>query len=140
MLAGSYTYLCEVDKSLEMAELIRAGEAGYARDYRLGTAFGSNKDALRLDAFTFGLFEVLADRLRCRDDSLRLLTYLHKLLALGPGDAARRGLNEMCSLNSQQPLIRYVAGGRFNGLKLLGGKAPEIGLFAKLLADEIESR
>ena len=139
MLDGTIGYLYEIDKSLEMTELIRAGEAGYARDCRAGTAFGKERDALRLDAYTLGLLDVFAGRLGRRDDSLRLLTYLHKLVALGPGYEARQQFGKMVSLNRQPALTRYVAGGRIHGLRLLGGKSPEIGLFAELLVDEIES-
>jgi hypothetical protein len=127
----------EIDKSLEIAALIRASEAGYARDYRSGAAFGPEGDQRRLDAFTFGLLDALAHRLGSRHDTLRLLTYLHSLMERGPGQGARRFFRQMCALGNVPIMARYVAGGRYHIVRVLAGNPPGIGRFARLLSEEL---
>jgi hypothetical protein len=75
----------ELDRSLEAALLLRASEAGFARDYRSGAAFGQQEDRLRLEAFSLGLLDALAQRMGDRHRSLKLLAYMHALVEHGPG-------------------------------------------------------
>lgn len=127
----------EIDQSLEIALLIRAGEIGFARDYRTGNAFGSDGDRYRIDAFTLGLLDALAQRLGQHPESLRLLIYLLKLIEHGPGKAARQSLREMYALGDVAGFARYVSGGRRHVLRTLAGRSPAVGQFAELLADEL---
>jgi hypothetical protein len=126
----------ELDKSLEIAVLIRAREAGYVRDYAPGAAIGREDELRRLDAFTLGLLDALAHRLGARHDTLRLLAYLYALFEHGPGRPARKAFREMFALGSTPKFARYFASGRHHVVKLLQGSTPDAGRFASLLAEE----
>lgn len=127
----------ELDKSLEAAVMLRSSEAGYARDYRNGTAFGRVEDERRLDAFSFGLFDALAERTGNRAQTLALLIYFCALLEQGPGINARRSFEAMWTIGTKPKLGRYVVGGRLHVLRMLSGKKAEAGIFAKLLEQEL---
>jgi hypothetical protein len=129
----------ELDRSLEAALLLRASEAGFARDYRSGAAFGQEEDRLRLEAFSLGLLDALAQRLGDRQQNLRLLAYMNALVEYGPGIKAREAGQRMLDLSYKPQLGRYVAGGRRHALKVLRGNARETGLFAELLVEELQS-
>jgi hypothetical protein len=128
----------ELDRSLEAALLLRASEAGFARDYRSGAAFGREEDQLRLEAFALGMFDALAQRLGDRQQCLHLLAYMSALVEHGPGSRAREAVQRMLDLNYRPQLCRYVAGGRRHAMKVLRGNARETGLFAELLAEELQ--
>lgn len=130
----------EIDRSLEIATLIRSGEIGFARDYRAGTAFGADGDRYRLDAFTLGLLDAMAQHASLQADSYRLLVYLFKLIEHGPGKSARLSTHEMLALGEVPLFSRYVSGGRRHVLSTLAGRSPEVGRFAQLLSDELASR
>jgi hypothetical protein len=127
----------ELDKSVEIAALIRASEAGYARDYRKGVAFGHAADRRRLDAFTLGLLDALAHRIGVRHETIKLLAYVHTLLEHGPGQIARTSFREFMALGTTPVLARYVAGGRHHILRVLSGNPPQVGRFAELLTEEL---
>jgi hypothetical protein len=127
----------KTDQSLEITELLRASEAGYARDYRQGAAFGTEGDTRRLDAFTLGMLDALAHRMVSPADALKLLVYLHKLLARGPGQLARNASRQMLALDGIPTLKRYVAGGRYHAIRALTGRSHDVGRFARLLAEEL---
>lgn len=127
----------ELDKAIEIAMLIRASEAGYARDYRKGVAFGHAADRRRLDAFTLGLLDALAHRIGVRHETVLLLAYVHSLLEHGPGQTARNFFREFLALGKTPVLARYVAGGRHHILRVLSGNPPRAGRFAELLAEEL---
>jgi hypothetical protein len=127
----------ELDKSIEIAVLIRASEAGYARDYRKGVAFGHAADRRRLDAFTLGLLDALAHRIGVRHETIRLLAYINTLLEHGPGQIARNSFREFMALATTPVLARYIAGGRHHILRVLSGNQPQVGRFAELLAEEL---
>jgi hypothetical protein len=129
----------ELDKSLEIAVLIRASESGYVRDYLKGAAIARDDELRRLDAFTLGLLDALAHRLGSRHDTLRLLAYLHALLEHGPGRPARKAFREMFALGSTPKFARYFASGRHHVVKVLQGSTPEAGRFAALLAEEFDA-
>ena len=131
------TIIQEIDKSLEIAELIRASESGYARDFRSGSAFGQEADRRRLDAFTLGVLDALAKRIGSRQDWLGILVYQHKLLELGPGERTRSAYREMCELASKIEFARYVGGGRYHALRVLSGIEPDVGRFARLMSEEL---
>lgn len=128
----------ELDKALEAVVLLRAGEEGYARDYRTGTAFGSEEDRRRLDAFTMGMLDMLARRLGNDEQVLPLLAYLKMLLDHGPGPLARQALAGMLRLRELPELRCYIAGGRRLVLQLLANKVVRPGLYARLLEEELQ--
>lgn len=128
--------ITEIDKSLEIVVLVRAGEAGYMRDRRSGPVFGYAGDLQRLDAFTLGLLDGLAARLGTRHDWLPLLVYLYQLNENGPGEVARRSHWQMCNLKEAHELARYVAGGRHHIRRALADDQPDVGRFARLLTEE----
>jgi hypothetical protein len=134
------TELEELDKSLEIAALIRASEAGFARDYRKGVAFGHAADRRRLDAFTLGLLDALAHRIGVRHETVRLMSYIHAILEHGPGQIARNSFREFVSLGTTPALARYLAGGRHHILRVLSGNPPKVGRFAELLTEELGER
>ena len=127
-----------LDKSLEAAVLLRSSEAGYARDYRRGAAFGRDEDQRRLDAFSFGLIDALAERAGDRSETLSLLIYLYVLLEQGPGVNARDAYQAMRKIGTKANLRRYVAGGRLHVFRMLAGSSPQAGIFAKLLEEELQ--
>lgn len=127
----------ELDKLLEAAVLLRSSEAGYARDYRNGNAFGREEDWLRLDAFTFGVLDTLARTLGEHSVTLSLLVYLKNLLDHGPGAAAREGAAKMLGFGNLPDVRRYVAGGRRLALRMLAGQTVQPGLYAELLEEEL---
>lgn len=129
--------LIEIDKSLEIATLVLAGEAGFARDHKIGHAFGAEGDMRRLDAFTLGMLDALAHRTGERDQALPMLTYLHKLEQHGPGIATRHSFREMLALIEIPKFAAYVAGGRRHIIRVLSGKAGDPGEFARLLTEEL---
>lgn len=130
----------KIDKSLYIVELLRASEAGYARDYRKGTAFGTEGDMRRIDAFTLGMLDSLAHRLGSAANSLKVLVYLHKLLVHGPGQLTRNACQEMIDLGSISLYNRYLAGGRYHALRALTGRSNETGRFARLLSEELQEQ
>jgi hypothetical protein len=129
----------ELDKSLEIAVLIRSSEAGYVRDYLRGYAIARDDELRRLDAFTLGLLDALAHRLGARHDTLRLLAYLFALLEHGPGRPARKAFREMFALGSAPGFARYFASGRHHVIQVLQGSPPDVGRFASLLSEEFSS-
>jgi len=126
----------ELDKSLEIAQLIRASEAGYARDHRTGPTLGHDADLVRLEAFTLGLLDALSKRLSFRNCRLALMVYLHKLVENGPGESVRIKFGEMIQLADKQHLARYINGGRYHIERVLMGESPDVGRFARLLSEE----
>jgi len=127
-----------LDRALEAAVLLAASEAGYARDYRNGPAFGVEKDGRRLEAFALGMLDTLSGTLGQPSDVLPLLVYLRTLLEHGPGGQAREVTSNTLGLANQPELSRYRAGGRRLVLRMQAGRAPGPGLFASLLEEELQ--
>lgn len=128
----------DIDRSLEIVALIRASEAGFAREGKVGVALEHDADRSRLDAFTLGLLDAMAQRIGNGRKTLRLLAYLHVALEYGPGEASRRRFHEYLGLESEPRLSRYVAGGRRHVLSVLIGDKPKVGRFVELLSEELD--
>lgn len=127
-----------LDRALEAAVLLLASEAGFARDYRNGPAFGAEKDGRRLDAFALGLLDALSGTLGRPTEVLPLLVYAKTLLEHGPGLVARGATVSTLGLADQPELARYVAGGRRLVLRMQAGRAPRPGIFVSLLEEELQ--
>lgn len=127
-----------LDKALEIAFLLRASEAGYARDYRSGPAFGAEGDARRLDAFRLGMLDSLGQTLDFDGMALPLLVYMDAVIDLGPGEGTRERTGSLLRLFDPPELRRYIAGGRLLIVRLLADGTADGGLFARLLEDELK--
>jgi hypothetical protein len=129
-----------LDQVMESCVLLISSEAGYARDYRNGTAFGADKDRRRLDAFALGILDALSGTLGPAGEVLPALIYLKTLLDHGPGWRARAATYALLGLAEESELTRYVAGGRRLVLRMLAGRAQQPGIFASLLEEELQEQ
>lgn len=131
--------ISKLDKALEVVVLLRAGEAGHARDHRKGWAFSRREDKRRLDAMTVGMLDALAHTLGKRPDIWQLLVYLRVLVDHGPGARARKSWAQCVQIAERAPELRpYVAGGRRLLLRMLVDRSARPGLFSELLEQELQ--
>ena len=125
------------DKLLQVARLMRASEAGIARDRHGGIAERADPNGEKLDWYCLGLLDALRVTRGYDRDRLRLLTYLMLVCETGPGETVRRTTERLFAGLSHANPARYIDAGRRTIGLLLAGQRVDPGGYAELLVGDI---
>lgn len=125
------------DKLLQVAQLLRLSEVGFARDRHGRITQEADPDGEKLDWYCVGLLDGLRVARGYDRERLRLLTYLMLLCETGPGETVRRSTERLfASLNHANP-ARYINAGRCTIGRLLAGQRVDPGNYAELLTADV---
>lgn len=104
--------LLETDTLLQVVQLLRLREMGFARDRYGIVRYQADPDGVKLDWYTLGLLDG-ARTTQFRDlDRLRLLLYHDQLCRKGPGLATLKSVDDLLSLLDRSGPSRDIEAGR----------------------------
>ena len=125
------------DKLLQAAQLLRLGEAGFARDRHGRITQEGDPDGEKLDWYCVGLLDGLRVARGYDRDRLRLLTYVMLICERGPGETVRRSTERLLASLSHANTARYIDAGRCAVRRLLAGQRVDPGRYAELLVADV---
>jgi hypothetical protein len=134
--SGERISICQIDKVLQTAQMLRLSEGGFARDNHGNLMQNRDAAAEKLDAYAAGVLAALSKDTELDRDAFSLLVYALAICDLGPGLAALAKTRRMLGCNADLILRRYFLLGARTVRSMLEGSATTPGEFARLLEAE----